>query len=63
MTPVKRITTAVRDAQAILAAHTEPGPRDTQTTINELLNILDDYQLLEVLEEVENTKALLSIVE
>jgi hypothetical protein len=54
MTPVSRITTAVRDAQALLAAYIEPGPRDCEKTINDLLDILDDYQLIEALEEVEN---------
>jgi hypothetical protein len=57
MIPVKRITTAVRDAQLLLAGHIELGPRDCEKTINELMNILDDYQLLEALESVEKELA------
>jgi hypothetical protein len=40
-----------------LAAYIEPGPRDSEKAINELLDILDDYQLIEALEEVENGRS------
>jgi hypothetical protein len=53
MPSVKRITTAVRDAQLLLAGYIELAPRDCEKTINELMNILDDYQLIEALETVE----------
>jgi hypothetical protein len=32
----------------------EPGARDSEKTINELLDVLDDYLLIEALEAVEN---------
>lgn len=54
MTPEQRIATAVRDAQLVLSAYIEPGFRDPERTINELFNVLDDYQLIEALEEFEN---------
>lgn len=54
MTPVERITTAVRDAQLVLGKYVEPGARDPEKTINDLLDVLDDYQLIEALEKVEN---------
>ena len=46
MTPAQRIAAAVRDAQLILSAYVEPGFRDPERTINELFNVLDDYQLI-----------------
>ena len=54
MTPEKRTGTAVRDAQLVLSAYVEPGFRHLERTINELLNVLDDYQLIEAQEEIEN---------
>ena len=54
MTPEPRIATAVRDAQVVLSAYVEPGFRDPERTINELFNVLDDYQLIEALEKFEN---------
>jgi len=54
MTPEQRIATAVRDAQLVLSAYIEPGFHDPEKTINELFNVLDDYQLIEALEEFEN---------
>jgi hypothetical protein len=54
MTPEQRIATAVRDAQLILSAYMEPGFRDPERTINELFNVLDDYQLIEALEPFEH---------
>ncbi|KQW22945.1 hypothetical protein ASC80_06355 [Afipia sp. Root123D2] len=56
MTPEQRIAAAVRDAQLVLSAYVEPGFRDPERTINELFNVLDDYQLIEALEEFESGK-------
>jgi hypothetical protein len=46
-----RVTQAVREAQAILARHVEPGPRDYERTINDLLTVLDDERLVQAMEE------------
>lgn len=48
--PPARVTKAVKEAQAILARYVEPGPRDCQKTINELLAVLDE-DLVEAMEE------------
>lgn len=54
MTPERRVATAVRGAQLVLSAYIEPGFHDPERTINELFNVLDDYQLIGALEEIEN---------
>lgn len=46
-----RVTQAVKEAQAILARYVEPGPRDCQNTINDLLAVLDDERLVQAMEE------------
>jgi hypothetical protein len=46
-----RVTQAVKEAQTILARYVEPGPRDCQNTINDLLAVLDDERLVEAMEE------------
>lgn len=57
MTPEKRVATAMRDAQLVLSAYVEPGFHDPQQTINELFSVLDDYQLIQALEEIENRQS------
>ncbi|MGY4352227.1 hypothetical protein ACVWXM_008720 [Bradyrhizobium sp. GM7.3] len=46
-----RVTQAVKEAQAILARYVEPGPRDSEKTINDLLTVLDDERLVQAMEE------------
>jgi hypothetical protein len=46
-----RVTQAMKEAQAILARYVEPGPRDCEKTINDLLAVLDDERLLQAMEE------------
>jgi hypothetical protein len=46
-----RVTRAVKEAQAILARYVEPGPRDCENTINDLLAVLDDERLVQAMEE------------
>ena len=48
-----RVTRAVKEAQAILARYVEPGPRDAENTINDLLAVLDDERLIHAMEEDE----------
>ena len=45
------VTRAVKEAQAILARYVEPGPRDSESTINDLLAVLDDERLVQAMEE------------
>lgn len=45
-----RVREAVKQAQAILARYVEPGPRDCNKTINDLLDVLDNEKLIEAME-------------
>ena len=47
--PYKIIRAAVINAQRVLAVHVERGGPDAQRTINELLRIFDNKQLLRAL--------------
>lgn len=51
MDPDKRVLKAVQEAQGILARHVEPGPRDCEQTINQLLDVLDDEAVVRAIEE------------
>ena len=57
MKPEKRVTAAIEKAQEILAQCVEPGPRSCETTINELMDVLDDNQLIEAVDEVKNGRS------
>lgn len=49
--PPDRVTKAVKEAQAVLARYIEPGLRDCQKTINDLVDVLDDEELVEAMEK------------
>ena len=51
MDPDKRVLKAVQEAQGILARHVEPGPRDCDQTINQLLDVFDDEAVLQAIED------------
>ncbi|WIW44503.1 hypothetical protein ML401_23785 [Bradyrhizobium sp. 62B] len=51
MDPDKRVLKAFREAQGILARHVEPGPRDCEQTINQLLDVLDDEAVVQAIED------------
>ncbi|WP_050631495.1 hypothetical protein [Bradyrhizobium viridifuturi] len=51
MDPDKRVLKAVQEAQGILARHVEPGPRDCDQTINQLLDVLDDEAVVQAIGE------------
>ncbi|MCP3395182.1 hypothetical protein NLM27_41295 [Bradyrhizobium sp. CCGB12] len=53
MDPEKRVTKAVEQAQSILARYVEPGPRDCENTISELMDVLDDEAVVEAVEETK----------
>lgn len=57
MNPDKRVLKAVEEAQGILARHVEPGRRDCEQTINQLLDVLDDETVVQAIEELDNGKA------
>lgn len=51
MDPDERVLKAVQEAQGILAHHVEPGPRDCDRTINQLLDVLDNEAVVQAIEE------------
>jgi hypothetical protein len=53
MTDQQRVVTAIRVAQLILARYIEPGPRDCEQTINELLAVLDRTDVVKSVDRLE----------
>ena len=51
MDPEQRVAKALEDAQGILAQYVEPGPRDCEQTINQLLDVLDDEAVVQALKD------------
>lgn len=47
MTPAERIEKAFDDAHVVIAEYLEPGPRDPEKTVNQLITILDHHELYE----------------
>ena len=45
MTPAKRIEKAFDDAHVVIADYLEPGPRNAEETLNQLIRIIDDEEL------------------
>ena len=57
MKPEKRVTDAVEKAQDTLAQYAEPGLRDCENTIYQLMDVLDDTQLIEAVDEVKDGRS------
>ena len=47
MTPAERIEKAFDDAHVVIAEYLQPGPRNSEETVNQLINILDNHELYE----------------
>lgn len=54
MSAEKEVLAAVERAQAILASYVEPGERDCERTINDLLDVLDRDQVVAAVDELES---------
>jgi len=52
MTPAERIEKAFDDAHVVLAAYYEPGPRNCEETLDQLMRILDNHDLYNALVEL-----------
>jgi hypothetical protein len=50
----ERLLRAVEQAQDVLAQYVEPGPRDAEKTVNDLMTILDDSDLVEAVWELDS---------
>jgi hypothetical protein len=53
MSAEKQVLQAVERAQAILARYVEPGERDCERTINDLLDVLDRDQVVAAVQKLE----------
>lgn len=53
MDPEKTAIKALAKAQSILARYVEPGARDCEQTINQLMEVLDDEALVQVVQDSE----------
>lgn len=54
MSAEKEVLEAVERAQAILASYVEPGERDCERTINDLLDVLDRDEVVAAVDELES---------
>lgn len=54
MSAEKEVLEAVARAQTILASYVEPGQRDCERTINDLLDVLDRDQVVAAVDELES---------
>jgi hypothetical protein len=52
MTPAERIEKAFDDAHVVIADYLEPGPRNAEETLNQLIRILDRHELCEAIVEL-----------
>lgn len=58
MPPEKRILLAIKSAQNILARHVEPGGPDAKATIDALLTVLDDEEVVEATQDLAPSSVL-----
>ncbi|WP_036016896.1 hypothetical protein [Bradyrhizobium sp. WSM1743] len=56
MDPEQRVAKALQEAQGILARYVEPGPRDCEQTISQLLDVLDDDAVVQALKDSKMEK-------
>jgi hypothetical protein len=58
MTDQELTVDALREAQLILAAYIEPGPRNSEKTIQQLLDVLDRNDVVEAVDRLEDATGL-----
>jgi hypothetical protein len=49
MKPAERIEKAFDDAHVVIAGYLEPGPRNAEETVHQLITILDNDELCEAI--------------
>jgi hypothetical protein len=52
MTPAERIEKVFDDAHVVIANYREPGPRDAEETLNQLIQIIDNQELYDAMGEL-----------
>lgn len=53
MSPNEKLLQALLSAQAILGKYIQPGKRDCESAVNELLTVLDDEKLMTAMNQVQ----------
>jgi hypothetical protein len=48
----EQVLRAVEQAQHVIATYVEPGPRDAEQTVNQLLAVLDTNELADAVQEL-----------
>jgi hypothetical protein len=56
MTPAKQIERAFDDAHVVIAEYLQPGPRNAEATVDQLIKILDRKELYDALVELSHNK-------
>jgi hypothetical protein len=52
MTPAERIEKSFDDAHVMIADYLEPGPRNAEKTLDQLIRIIDDHDLYDAIVEL-----------
>jgi hypothetical protein len=52
MTPAERIEKSFDDAHVAIADYLEPGPRNAEESLDQLIRIIDDRELYDAIVEV-----------
>jgi hypothetical protein len=52
MTPAERIEKSFDDAHVVIADYLEPGPRNAEKTLDQLIRIIDDHDLYDAIVEL-----------
>ena len=52
MTPAERIERIFDDAHVVIADYLEPGPRNAEATLDQLIRIIDDRDLYDAIVEL-----------
>jgi hypothetical protein len=52
MTPAERIEKAFDDAHVVIAAYLEPGPRNAEESLDQIIRIIDDHELYDAVVEM-----------
>jgi hypothetical protein len=53
LTDRELVVQAFREVQIVLAEYVEPGPRDAEVTVQQLLEVLDRRDVVEAVERLE----------
>jgi hypothetical protein len=52
MTPAERIEKAFDDAHVVIGDYLQPGPRNAEETLNQLIRVIDDRELYHAIVEI-----------